>query len=352
MMPQPALSQTGNCLPSGISTIVAVRRRVQILFGKRLCLWQYRVPEAIWQGKHVVLNVGTGQGKTLAFYTQALVAPGKTQIIVTALNVLAAQNVAQLRAAGISAIAIIGDDATPENFKVCPIAISQGSRNDAPQDIAAGKYAVVITSPEQTMKPGGGFEKLFSSPEFRARLTCVIFDEAHCISQWGSFRAEYTEISRLRHQLPCIPMVFASATFSPLILSDIKMQFDLTAENTLYIQRPNDRPNVHITVRTIERAISSYADLAFLIPEGDNIPQKFLIFFDSINECVAAGSSLRHRLPPELRDKISWFHSEMSDQHKKDELERLRKGEIWGLCATDSFRLVMSSSIFASLCSH
>lgn len=192
------------------------------------------------------------------------------------------------------------------------------------------------------MKPGGGFEKLFSSPEFRTHLTCVIFDEAHCISQWGSFRAEYTEISRLRHQLPHTPMVFASATFSPLILSDIQMQFNLTAENTVHIRCPNDRPNVHITIRTIEHAIASYTDLAFLIPEGQNVPQKFLIFFDSIGECVAAGSNLRSRLPPELRDKISWFHSEMSDKHKEAELERLRKGEIWGLCATDSFGLVIS----------
>ena len=121
MMHRATRSQTGNCLPSGIPTITAVRQQVQALFNKRLCLWQYRVPEAIWQGKHVILNVGTGQGKTLSFYTQALLAPGKTQIIITALNVLAAQNVAQLRAAGISAIAITGDNATPENFKVCSI---------------------------------------------------------------------------------------------------------------------------------------------------------------------------------------------------------------------------------------
>ena len=39
-------------------------------------------------------------------------------IVVTALNVLAEQNIAQLEAAGIPAIAITGETATKQNFKV------------------------------------------------------------------------------------------------------------------------------------------------------------------------------------------------------------------------------------------
>jgi len=73
---------------------------------------------------------------------------------------------------------------------------------DASQDIEDGKYRVIVASPEQVMKPGGGFEKLFKQPRFRSQIMSVIFDEAHCISAWGEFRPEYKEVGRLRYMLP------------------------------------------------------------------------------------------------------------------------------------------------------
>ncbi|EKM49478.1 uncharacterized protein PHACADRAFT_106910, partial [Phanerochaete carnosa HHB-10118-sp] len=135
--------------------------------------------------KHVVLDVGTGGGKTLAFYLPALfAASGQLMIVVIALNVLAAQNIAH-------------------------------------------KYTIVIASPEQIVKWGRGFERLFKDLSFHARILCVVFDEGHCISQWGAFGPEYSEISRLRYLLPESKFIFASATFSPLILDDIKKLFGL-----------------------------------------------------------------------------------------------------------------------------
>lgn len=189
------------------------------------------------------------------------------------------------------------------------------------------------------MKIGGGFERLLKDPGFVALISSIIFDEAHCISQWGSFRPEYSEIGRLRYQVPHTPFVFASATFTLAILSEIKQKFGLCQENTTHIQRPTDRPNIALGVRRIKHALSSFADLAFIV-EGSLPPPKFVIFFNSIAESVNAGNMLRKRLPHHLRNKISWYNSDMSDEFKRDELECLRRGEIWGLCATDSFGMV------------
>lgn len=167
------------------------------------------------------------------------------------------------------------------------------------------------------MKAGGGFDGLLSKPSFKNSLSCLIFDEAHCISQWGSFRPAYKEVSRLYLQLPDARFVFASATFSPPILDDIKSTFGLVPGSYEHIWRSNDRPNLHLSVRKIVHPITSYIDLAFLIPDGwkdgDPPPPKFLIFFNSIAEATDAGQFLRRRLPPTCRDKIGWFHSEMSD---------------------------------------
>lgn len=70
-------------------------------------------------GRHVILDIGTGMGKTLAFLVVSLFCPDKIQIIVTALNVLGQQNERQLRAVGFSAISISAETATDEVFKVC-----------------------------------------------------------------------------------------------------------------------------------------------------------------------------------------------------------------------------------------
>lgn len=194
------------------------------------------------------------------------------------------------------------------------------------------------------MKPGGNFQKLLRKPDFVSRIISVVFDEAHCISEWGSFRPEYKDICQLRHRLPRVPFVFASATFTPTILADIKRMFGLDSSRLVHIRRPNDRPNIHLAVRKIQHAVNSYLDLAFLLPEnwrdGDPPPPTFIIFFDNISHAVGAGKFLRRRLPPEFRNKIKWFHSDMSTAYKEQTLQDLRDGKIWGLCATDSFGMV------------
>lgn len=128
MMPRHAASQSGNSSSREIPSLVTVRQKVLEVFKKRPCLWQYRVPEAIWQGKHALLSVGTGQGKTLAFQIPALfAAAGQVQIIITPLNVLATQNVEQLGAIGIPAISINAETATKQNFEVSSATIFLGS---------------------------------------------------------------------------------------------------------------------------------------------------------------------------------------------------------------------------------
>ena len=183
--------------------------------------------------------------------------------------------------------------------------------------------------------------------KFLERLKAVVFDEAHAIVQWGTFRPEYQELARLRYRLTEVPFIFASATLSISTLQDLKSLFGLTRDNLVEVHRSNYRPNIRVGVRKIEHPLDSYKDLSFFVPngwkEGDPPPPKFVIFFDSIADAVHAGKYLRNRLPPEYRHKIKWFHADMSTPFKEAQLERLKNGEIWGLCATDSFGMVRTS---------
>lgn len=196
------------------------------------------------------------------------------------------------------------------------------------------------------MRPKGGFEKLLSDKNFNDHVVSIVIDEAHCISQWGTFRPEYREIGRLRYlqRKPC-SILATSATMSSAVIDDVKKVLRLCEENLFVSRCSTDRTNIKILVRPILNPIRTFRDLSFLLCDwkpGDPPPPKFLVFFDNINESVLAGLFLRSLLPKDQHHHIKWFNSEMSDRFKRNETGRLARGETWGLMATDSFGMVSS----------
>ncbi|KAI6115259.1 P-loop containing nucleoside triphosphate hydrolase protein, partial [Pisolithus croceorrhizus] len=184
-----------------------LQTQTQQVFGVRPCLWQMRVAEEILRGeKDIICMAGTGMGKTLTFWMPLLFRPGDIQIVVTPLNLLGKQNVTSLVKAGIEAISISSETATPPNF----------------QAISAFKYQVIVISPEQIMRLDGGFERLLKSPLFVQRIISIVIDEAHCLADWGEFRPEYRELGQLRYVVPRnVPLLVTSATLMTSMLRDI-----------------------------------------------------------------------------------------------------------------------------------
>ena len=178
---------------------------------------------------------------------------------------------------------------------------------------------------------------------FTDRVISVIWDEGHCVSTWGGFRIEYKDAERLRYIIPRhIPFYVTSATLPLRVLRDI--EDILQIRNDAYIfQRSSDRPNIHLSVREIKYPLSTFYDLAFLIPDGcslQNLPPKFLVFFDNIAESIEAAKYLRSLLPLELQHLIKWFNADMSQTFRDDESEAFKGGERAGLCCTDSYGMV------------
>ncbi|KAI5997895.1 P-loop containing nucleoside triphosphate hydrolase protein [Pisolithus albus] len=327
MVPSPASNPSPRALPS----LSNIRIHTQQVFGVRPCLWQLRVAETILKGeKDVICIAGTGMGKTLTFWMPLLFRPDGIQIVVTPLNLLGQQNVASLAKAGIQAISISSEMASPANF----------------QAIGAFQYRVIVISPEQIMRPEGGFEKLLKNPLFISRIISIVIDEAHCLTDWGEFRPEYRELGQLHYVLPrSVPLLVTSVTITTAMLRDITHLLHMCPSRIVTVRQSSDRPNIKIGVIKIKYALNSFADLTFLILPGfradDPPPPKFLIFFDDIPDSINAACVLRRRLPSELREKIRWFNADMSETYKEEELEKLISGETWGLCTTTSFGMGM-----------
>ncbi|KIK80141.1 hypothetical protein PAXRUDRAFT_159465, partial [Paxillus rubicundulus Ve08.2h10] len=218
------------------------------------CLWQPKVAEALLKGDQEVLCVAaTGMGKTLTFWMPLLFRVDGIQVIVTPLNMLGKQNVASLAKAGIQAIAINSETATPANFYA----------------ISNFRYRAIIISPEQMMKPGGDFERLLKDQLFISHLISIVIDEAHCLTEWGDFRPEYWELGWLCYVLPpSISLLVTLVTLTKSTITDITWILHMHKDKTLVIHRSSDRPNIKISIRKIKYPLNTYTDLAFLIPAG------------------------------------------------------------------------------------
>ncbi|EKM74280.1 hypothetical protein AGABI1DRAFT_24096, partial [Agaricus bisporus var. burnettii JB137-S8] len=306
-----------------------VRRR----FKKRPCWYQIEVAKAFYAGQDVIGCAPTGAGKTLSFWIPLLMAqeenPGTILFVVSPLNVLAAQNVAILLEAGISAVAVAAENATTSTFK----------------DIAKGTYQVVVTNPE-ILLTSDELSLLWKTSSFTSRLIGFIFDEGHCISQWGKFRKHYLAIGIIRYLISKpVPFYVASATLPPPVVTEVRKLLHMTQENTSLVLCSNERPDIALMVRELKRPSSSYEDLAFLIPcnwlEGMSKPKKFLVFFDNTKEAENAKKYFHTRLLERYHSRIAWFHSTMTQEYRERKVDEFRRGEIWGLLCTDAFGLGM-----------
>lgn len=188
----------------------------------------------------------------------------------------------QLNEAGLPCIAVSKLNNIPSTYKVCYQKYFIISRvNIFMQDIAAGKYRVITISPELLSEQP--CRDVIENPKVASKFLYFVFDEGHCISQWGhSFCSQYLYVGNLHYLLPPdIPFYVASATLPPHIFHDVVEILRLRPDKTETIFCSNDRPNIHLIVRGIVYPLSSYKDLAFLIPDGFHIGSPFPNFSSS-----------------------------------------------------------------------
>jgi superfamily II DNA helicase RecQ len=214
------------------------------------------------------------------------------------------------------------------------------------QEMKNGCSRLYVVSPELLCQDRR-FDGLWKDQKWTSRLARIIFDEGHCVSQWGgTFRPEYASLDRLRYFLPhWVQYYVASATLPPAILDDVRAKLHMKPD-THVIHRSNDRWNCALVVRCIKHSMRSFRDLDFLVASnwrpGSRLPQKCLIFFNSRKEAEAAAEHLRRSLGHEHKDHVLWFHSIMSDQFREETVRKFQLDDtpIWGLFCTDAAGMV------------
>jgi ATP-dependent DNA helicase RecQ len=168
---------------------------------------QWKAIDALLHGKRILMIERTGFGKSLCYQFPATLFPGVT-VVFSPLIALMRDQVASLERKGIPARCINSEEASEDN-------------DAAINDALNGRVKILYIAPERQENSA------WTEAVKQIKLSMVVVDEAHTISQWGhDFRPAFRRIKNLvRNYLPQdMPILATTATATERVQKDIEEQ--------------------------------------------------------------------------------------------------------------------------------
>ncbi|MDY0289507.1 MAG: DNA helicase RecQ [Sphaerochaeta sp.] len=274
---------------------------------------QEKIIAHILSGQDALALMPTGGGKSLCFQVPALCKDGLT-LVISPLVALQRDQVEALKANGVAAALLNSTQSEDEAEAVL-------------DEIAKGKLKLLYVSPEKLFR--GSTANSLST----WNINLIAVDEAHCISFWGhDFRPEYTQLGRLRHILPGVPLLALTATADPAIQRDILDQ--LSIDSGSVFQSSFDRPNLHLSVLP---GLKRFERLRSFLKSHPNQP--------GIVYCLsrAATEDLAEKLT-RLGYKADAYHAGMSSEDRHRAQDAFLKDNTAIICATVAFGMGIDKS--------
>jgi len=272
---------------------------------------QEAIIEATLQGKHTLVLMPTGGGKSICFQVPALMLPGLTLVISPLISLMKDQ-VDSLKANGIEAAYL--------NSSI-PIE----AQRDIENKILNNELKLLYTAPERLVT----YE--FRSLLKKIELSLIAIDEAHCISQWGhDFRQEYTQLGFLNDLN--IPIMALTATADKITRRDIIKQLDIKDANVFVASF--DRPNLSLTVRPGQKKIQQL--LPFLAAHKNE---------SGIIYCLSRNGT--EQLSEKLNNhgyETAYYHAGVDNETKVKVQDAFQKDDIPIIVATIAFGMGIDKS--------
>lgn len=265
-------------------------------------------------GQDLVAIMPTGAGKSICFQVPALLQEGLT-IVFSPLISLMKDQVDGLRQQKIPA-AFINSTLDQETF------------NKTLYYVRIGAVKILYISPERLAS------QFFRNVLQTLKISQIIVDEAHCISQWGhDFRPAYQLIGQFLKTMPHRPVVGAfTATATKAVERDIKILLGL--ENAQIHITGFDRPNLHFAVARLSQRMDYIVDYVKAHQEQSGviycITRKDVekVYQNLVKAGIAAG----------------YYHAGLPDQVRKDMQNKYAFDEIQVMVATNAFGMGIDKS--------
>ncbi|WP_460414566.1 RecQ family ATP-dependent DNA helicase [Thermus oshimai] len=284
--------------------------------------------QAALEGRDLIALLPTGFGKSLAFQLPALLQGGLT-LVVSPLVALMKDQADRLLEMGLPVGAIHS-------------LMSLGEQTGVLDEVRAGRVWLLYVSPER-LNRSETLWKLLQEKHATGELRRVVFDEAHCLVEWGfDFRPDYLKALKKLESLEGVPKSFFTATLTPKDLEKLK-KVAMLQDPVLVKPKSFHRPNLHFVVRKAHGEGGKFQLLAkallWLIEtakhNGEGNEQGSAIIYTSTRAEAERLAWALGRLFPELR--VEAYHAGMGPLPRREAQERFTSGETKVMVATTAF---------------
>lgn len=295
----------------------------------------------------ILISLPTGAGKSLLFQAPALYRStftNKLNIVISPLRALMQDQVEALWERGfISNVDFLSGDK------------SQMEIRDIYRRIAGGELTLLYITPERFRSKS--FEKSFLiRMDADSGLEYVIFDEAHCISQWGQeFRPDYLNAGKKIAQFAATPPYeFRKLLFSATISEQVFEEITTLLPGIKAIEGVDNsynpvRDHISINFKKDFDADDRLTEIAQYFKRGGLNPKlsKAIVFVKSRKRAEEGALLMPDVLNSvygnkcEFANSVGAFHAGMDVEDRKEVYERYKSGDISILFATKAFGMGM-----------
>ncbi len=301
------------------------------------------LPHILRKEKNLLVSIPTGGGKSILFQGPALYKSSLTHrlsLVVTPLKALMEDQVHALHHKGF----------------YCNVDYLSSDRGHHEAQyvyrrIRGGEIALLYVTPERFRSKA--FRNVLITRINQDRgLEYFIFDEAHCISQWGQeFRPDYLNVMSVCKQLlqnyPQMQVMMCSATVTRQVAAEIKKYVPDTVRMGQNVADYNPiRKHISMTFKRVENAVHGHIKkiLDYIITHQENLLTKksrMLIFCGTRKQCEDVTVRLQNdeATPPGLG--IYFLHASMESLKYEKIREDFKGGIIQILCTTRALGMNM-----------
>ncbi|KAF8594258.1 P-loop containing nucleoside triphosphate hydrolase protein, partial [Ceratobasidium sp. AG-I] len=276
-------------------------------------------------GKDTLVVAGTGAGKSLTFAMPHFALGNAITWLLVPLNYIMEQQVETFNKWGIPSIGMN----------------SNTQWGEAKKDILAGKYQIIISSPESFLDTDK-LRNLVSLDKLKDWKHFVVVDEAHVIHTWSlDFRKCYGYVGNLRSILFDIPFSAVTATATAEIRTAIINSLHLGTQQPLSVQNiGNFHSNIEYSIYKMTGGAASYSEICKVLPPPEEIRQT-LVFVDVIHDAHAVAHALREGLgwTGDLAQRIRPYHSNRAEQGKKDTTDAFKNSQCRVIVSTEALTM-------------
>lgn len=255
-------------------------------------------------GRDVLAILPTGGGKSVCFQVPALMKEG-IAIVVTPLIALMKDQVQHLQERGIKAMAVHSG----MNSREVELALNNA---------AYGDFKFLYLSPERLQT------RLFNAYISVMKISFIVVDEAHCISQWGyDFRPSYLTIGELRQKVEA-PVIALTATATPLVATDIMERLAFKKPNIL--RSGFERPNLSYIVRHTQDKMGQIRAVC------EGVPGTGIVYVRSRQKTEEMAAALR-----QAGISASFYHAGLGTAARSERQEQWKNGNCRVMVCTNAF---------------